>query len=116
MKLFFVYIVQCSDESFYTGVTSNLEKRLYQHNSGHYKDAYTFTRRPVKLKWYEQFTDPHQAFKLEKQLKGWSRRKKKALIEENWERLVEYSKNYTEQGKSSTGSRSQPKDSGQPLK
>ncbi|MDT0676797.1 GIY-YIG nuclease family protein [Autumnicola musiva] len=104
MKFFFVYIVQCSDDSFYTGVTSNLEKRLYQHNSGYYQNAYTFTRRPVVLKWFEQFTDPYQAFKVEKQLKGWSRRKKIALIEDNWEKLVCYSKNYTEYGKSSQGS------------
>ncbi|MDT0643043.1 GIY-YIG nuclease family protein [Zunongwangia sp. F363] len=104
MKLFFVYIVQCSDNSFYTGVTSNLGKRLYEHNAGVHPGAYTYKRRPVVLKWFEQFTDPFQAFKIEKQLKGWSRRKKIALIEEDWERLVRYSKNYTEYGKSSTGS------------
>ena len=102
MKLFFIYIVQCSDDSFYIGVTSNLGKRLYEHNSGVYPDAFTYKRRPVVLKWVEQFTDPHQAFKVEKQLKGWSRRKKVALIEENWEKLVQYSKNYTENDGSST--------------
>ncbi|MDT0689172.1 GIY-YIG nuclease family protein [Salegentibacter sp. F188] len=100
MKLFLVYIVDCSDRSFYIGVTSNLTKRLTEHNSGVYPEAFTYKRRPVALKWVEQFTDPHQAFKVEKQLKGWSRRKKIALIEGNWEKLVQYSKNYTENGSS----------------
>lgn len=83
MKLFYVYIVECCDTSFYIGFTSNLDKRLNEHNSGQHRDAYTYKRRPVVLKWFEQFTDPSQAIKLEKQLKGWSRRKKIALIEEN---------------------------------
>ena len=98
MKIFFVYMVQCSDDSFYVGVTSNLNKRLIEHNAGIYPSAYTFTRRPVSLKWFEQFSDPESAFKTEKQLKGWSRRKKIALIEENWDKVVRYSKNYTEFG------------------
>lgn len=99
MKIFYVYIVQCRDDSFYIGVTSNLTKRLIDHNSGIYPSAYTYKRRPVTLKWFEQFTDAVIAFQFEKQLKGWSRRKKIALIEENWEKVVKYSKNYTEYGK-----------------
>ncbi len=102
MKIYYVYIVECSDQSFYIGFTSSLNKRLYEHNAGLHSDAYTFKRRPVVLKWFEQFTDPTPAIRLEKQLKGWSRKKKIALIEENWEKLVEYSKNYTQYG-SSTG-------------
>ena len=98
MKIFFVYIVQCMDDSFYVGVTSNMDKRIIEHNSGTFPTAYTYTRRPVTLKWFEQFTDPESAFKTEKQLKGWSRRKKIALIEANWEKLIKYSKNYTEFG------------------
>ena len=93
MKIYYVYIVQCSDNSFYTGFTSNLEKRLTQHNEGYDKDAYTYKRRPVALKWVEQFTDPNNAIAVEKQIKGWSRRKKIALIEEDWNKLVEYSRN-----------------------
>ncbi|CAM4205718.1 GIY-YIG nuclease family protein [Gillisia limnaea] len=102
MKLFYVYIVECSDKSFYIGFTSNLDKRLNEHNSGLHRDSYTYKRRPVVLKWFQQFTDPSQAIKVEKQLKGWSRRKKIALIEENWEKLVEYSKNYRQNGSSDT--------------
>lgn len=101
--MYFVYIVQCSDNSFYIGITSNLERRIFEHNTGINKDSYTFTIRPVELKWFEQFTNPNEAIQVEKQLKGWSRRKKIALIDENWDKLVLYSKNYKEYG-SSTGS------------
>jgi putative endonuclease len=94
MKFYFVYIVECSDESYYTGFTSNLDKRIMEHNSGIHDNAYTLKRRPVVLKWHEQFTDPKHAIDVEKQIKGWSRRKKKALIEEDWGNLVEFSKNF----------------------
>ena len=100
MKFYYVYIVECSDKSFYIGITSNLERRIYEHNVGYDKGAYTYLRRPVDLKWFEQFTNPNEAIKFEKKLKGWSRRKKTALIEEDWERLVLYSKNYSEYGSS----------------
>jgi len=103
MKFYFVYIVKCSDNSFYIGITSNLERRIYEHNIGYDIGAYTFIRRPVVLKWFEKFTNPNEAIKIEKQLKGWSRKKKIALIEEDWKKLVLYSKNYSEHG-SSTGS------------
>ncbi|APY10014.1 hypothetical protein BWZ22_01590 [Seonamhaeicola sp. S2-3] len=99
MKSFFVYIVKCKDDSFYTGFTNNLERRLYEHNAGTDKNAYTYKRRPVALVWYEMFTDPSQAIMFEKKIKGWSRRKKQALIDGDWNRLVQYSKNYTEYGK-----------------
>jgi len=99
MKLYYVYLIECSDKSYYTGHTSNLNQRVYDHNAGKHASAYTYKRRPVTLKWFEAFTDPSQAIKVERQLKGWSRRKKLALIEENWEKLVEYSKNYSRYGK-----------------
>ncbi|WP_348637328.1 hypothetical protein [Aquimarina sp. 2201CG14-23] len=50
------------------------------------------------MKWFETFTNANEAIKIEKKLKGWSRRKKTALIEENWCKLIEYSKNYTQFG------------------
>ena len=93
MKTYFVYILKCSDNTFYTGFTSNLEKRLQQHNEGYDTKAYTFKRRPTELHWYKQFTDPNQAIIVEKQIKGWSHRKKLALIKEDWPKLKEYSKN-----------------------
>ncbi len=99
MKLYTVYILECNDQSFYVGITSNLDIRLTEHNSGKDRSAYTFNRRPVNLKWFQNFTSPSEAIKLEKQLKGWSRAKKIALINEDWERLIKYSKNQSEFGK-----------------
>ena len=99
MKLFYVYILKCKDDSFYTGITNSIERRLYAHNVGIDKDAYTYSRRPVELVWFEMFTDPNQAIMIEKKIKGWSRRKKQALIDEDWDKLVRFSKNYTQFGK-----------------
>ncbi|MBU3821993.1 GIY-YIG nuclease family protein [Flavobacteriaceae bacterium XHP0103] len=109
MKYYYVYILLCSDNTFYTGMTNDLERRIIQHKSGYNKDSYVFSRQPFELKWYLQLTDPRQAIAIEKQIKGWTRRKKEALINENWKDLVKFSKNYTEYGnpnkdKSSTSS------------
>ena len=99
MKLYIVYILECNDNSYYVGMTSNLEERLQQHNLGKFPDAYTYKRRPVELKWLEEFTDPNLAMDLERQLKGWSRKKKEALILNDWDKLVKLSRNYTQFGK-----------------
>ena len=103
MKFYYVYILECSDLSFYFGITSNIEKRLIEHQSGYNKDSYTYSRRPVILKWIQEFTNPEQAISFEKQIKGWSRRKKVALIDQDWNQLVNYSKNYKQFGKSGDG-------------
>ncbi|UCG28215.1 MAG: GIY-YIG nuclease family protein [Bacteroidales bacterium] len=92
--IIYVYIVKCSDASYYTGVTNNIEKRIREHNSGINNRAYTYSRRPVELVYFEQFSDPYAAFRLEKQIKGWTRRKKEALIRGDYDRLVEYSRSY----------------------
>lgn len=99
MKTYFVYIVKCNDNSYYTGFTNNLERRLTEHHFGKNKDCYTFNKRPLELVWYEQFNDVLNAIETEKKIKGWSRRKKEALINEDWDRLVLYSKNYTQFGR-----------------
>ena len=98
MKFYYVYILLCSDKTYYTGMTNDLERRVNQHKSGYKKDSYTFSRRPIKLKWHLQCTSPKEAIKIEKQIQGWSQKKKKALINENWQDLIEFSKNYTEHG------------------
>ena len=95
MKYYYVYILKCNDGSYYTGVTNNIEKRLGEHNSGDSITSYTFKRRPVELVYNQQFNDIKQAIELEKQIKGWSRRKEEALINEDWKKLRLYSKNYT---------------------
>ena len=57
------------------------------HNSGKLKNSYTYFRRPVKIVFYQQFSDPNQAIALEKKLKKWSRIKKEALIRGDFEML-----------------------------
>ncbi len=91
MKDYFVYIVKCSDESYYTGVTSNLEQRINEHNYGIFK-GYTSKRLPVTLVFSNRFSDVREAIRAEKQIKGWSRAKKEALIEDDFEKLVKLSK------------------------
>ncbi len=85
----YVYIVKCCDNSYYTGVTKDLNKRLSEHNSGMDAACYTYTRRPVQLVFCQEFADPNEAIKAEKQIKGWSRKKKEALIQRNWQKLKE---------------------------
>ena len=75
-----LYILKCSDGSFYTGTTrANLEKRVGEHQAGAF-DGYTVTRRPVALVYSEYFDRITDAIATERQIKGWSRAKKKALI------------------------------------
>lgn len=87
MKLSYVYILSCSDNTFYTGVTSNLEKRFLEHENGKHKDSYTYKRRPVTLAFFCTFTDINIAIAKEKQIKKWSQAKKKALINGEYETL-----------------------------
>ncbi len=93
-----VYILECSDGSYYTGVTNNLERRLWEHNTGFNNGCYTYTKRPVKLKYYETSKDIKQVILREKQLKGWSRKKKEALFREDWEEIKVLSKSYSSKG------------------
>jgi predicted GIY-YIG superfamily endonuclease len=78
--IFYVYILRCADNSYHVGLTrQDLDSRVYEHASGPYR-SYTFTRRPVKLVWSEQFGRLNDAIVCERQLKGWRRAKKEALI------------------------------------
>ena len=87
----FTYILECSDKSFYTGSTNNLEKRLWEHNNG-LGANYTKRRLPVKLVYYEEYNRIDEAFYREKQIQGWSRKKKIALIEGKPELLPKLAK------------------------
>lgn len=92
---YFVYILECSDGSYYTGVTNNLDRRMAEHNYALNLDSYTAQRLPVKLVFHQFFQDIRQAIAFEKQVKGWSRKKKEAIINNNWELLIELSKSKT---------------------
>ncbi len=90
MKRFFVYILKCSDQSYYTGVTNSIDRRLAEHNEGTDPFCYTFKRRPVNLVFVQEFMDVKEAISFEKQIKGWSRKKKEAIIQDRWELLKSY--------------------------
>ena len=83
---FWVYILRCADESYYVGHTENLELRVAQQQSGDL-GGYTKRRWPVQLVYSESFGTRDDAFAAERQIKGWSRQKKEALIAGDWERL-----------------------------
>ena len=97
----YMYILECADGSYYTGSTWNLEKRLAEHQNGE-GARHTAERLPVKLVFCQYFDRVADAFQREKQVQGWSRRKKQALIEANIDKLVEHSRNYTQYGSSTT--------------
>ncbi|MFA6085810.1 GIY-YIG nuclease family protein [Mucilaginibacter sp.] len=101
MKQYHVYILLCRDGSYYTGITNNIERRIIEHEAGENPTCYTYKRRPVKLVFNEVFGDVNQAIAFEKQVKGWRRAKKEAIINGKWELLPELSK-------SANGSTSSP--------
>ena len=84
MKTYYVYMLLCADDSFYVGVTNDADRRLAQHNMGWDPKCYTHTRRPVTIAHVSYFHSIEQAICWEKQLKGWSRAKKIALIGNAW--------------------------------
>jgi putative endonuclease len=92
MKTYYVYILECSDKTNYTGVTNDIERRLLEHISGLNPESYTSKRRPVKLVWYTETNDINFALEKEKQIKKWSKAKKTALINEDWENLIQLAK------------------------
>jgi putative endonuclease len=87
MKTYYVYILECSDGTYYTGVTNDIERRLIEHNIGLNPESYTSKRRPVKLVWFADTNNINYAFEKEKQIKKWSKAKKAALIKSDWENL-----------------------------
>jgi putative endonuclease len=89
----FVYMLRCADGSFYVGSATgdDLTIRIAQHQSGYY-GGYTSTRRPVTLVWSEHFLQIAEAIATERQIKGWSRAKKEALIKGDWSAIEQFAK------------------------
>jgi putative endonuclease len=82
-----VYILRCADGSYYVGITrGTLDDRVAQHSAGNY-DGYTARRRPVILVFAQEFERITDAIAAERQLKGWSRAKKEALIRGDYDAL-----------------------------
>jgi len=88
-----MYILECYDGTYYTGSTKNLDLRLKQHQNGEGAN-HTKKRLPVKLVYFEEFQRIDEAFYREKQVQGWSRKKKEALINGDFENLSHLSVAY----------------------
>ena len=82
MSAWFVYILECADGTLYTGITTDLERRVSEHNDGKLGARYTRARRPVQLVYTGSFSNRSEASVAEAQIKKLSRRKKHALIAE----------------------------------
>ncbi|TVZ57057.1 putative endonuclease [Lutibacter sp. Hel_I_33_5] len=85
MKTYYVYILKCSDDFLYVGITNNIERRFEEHQKGLNKNCFTFKRRPLELIFSQIFNDVEQAIYFEKKIKKWSRKKKLALANENFD-------------------------------
>jgi predicted GIY-YIG superfamily endonuclease len=96
-------MLHCSDRSFYIGHTDDLEVRLAQHEQGTF-GGHTATRSPLKLVWCDEFPSRYEALAAERQIKGWSRVKKLALIRGDWQAIRKLARNRQEQERASTGS------------
>ena len=81
--MFWAYILKCADNSYYTGHTDKFEIRVAQHNAGECP-GYTASRLPVELAWSQEFNSREEALSAERQIKGWSRKKKEAMIRGDW--------------------------------
>ena len=87
----FVYILVCSDGSYYVGSTRNLEHRVWQHSTGQ-GSTYTSTRLPIQLVFAQEYDNVGDAYAREKQIQGWSRKKREALIAGEFNELPRLSK------------------------
>ncbi|MBR1265905.1 GIY-YIG nuclease family protein [Bradyrhizobium sp. AUGA SZCCT0222] len=98
----YVYMLRCADGSYYVGSATgdDLGPRVDQHNAGAHP-GYTFTRRPVVLVWSEYFDRITDGIAAERQIKGWSRAKKEALLKSDWDKVSELSRRRAGRPKSS---------------
>jgi predicted GIY-YIG superfamily endonuclease len=85
------YMLRCADGSYYVGCTTNVDQRLGEHQAGTH-DGYTASRRPVEMVWAVECQTIDDAIAVERQVKGWSRMKKEALIRGDWDALPMISK------------------------
>jgi putative endonuclease len=90
--MFWVYMLKCVDDRYYIGHTDDLENRIMQHHHKTYPKCFTATRLPVQLIFSQEFSTREEALGSERQLKGWSRKKKEAFIEGNWRLVSIYAK------------------------
>jgi len=99
-----MYILRCKDNSYYVGSTNNLARRIEEHNMG-LGAEYTKHRLPVELVYFEECFSIKEAFLREKQVQGWSRKKREALINGHYEELPGLAKKKVVSTSPSTGLR-----------
>lgn len=92
---FWVYILRCVDNSYYTGHTDNIEQRIAQHHQGYFPTCYTYKRRPLALVFSQDFATREEALASEQQIKGWSRKKKEAMMQGDWAEVSRLAKSTT---------------------
>ncbi|HEV2567720.1 GIY-YIG nuclease family protein [Sphingomonas sp.] len=102
MQHYWVYMLRCSDDSYYAGHTDNLDKRLWEHQQGLATD-WTRRRRPVELVWCAACDSRDDAFAFERRIKNWSRAKKEALIAGDWSLVGHYARSPHERPSTSLG-------------
>ena len=100
---FWAYMLHCGDRSFYVGHTDDIDVRIATHMSGDFR-GYTSNRLPVTLVWCDEFPSRYEALSAERQIKGWSRAKKLALIRGDWALIGKLACNREEREKASTSS------------
>ncbi len=84
---FYVYILKCANGAYYIGHTDNIERRLSEHYLGAISNCYTKDKRPLELMLVQSFPTRDDAFHAERQLKGWSRKKKEAFMKNDWQTI-----------------------------
>jgi len=94
---FWVYILRCADNSYYTGHSDNLENRISEHQNG-LSGGYTASRLPVELVFNQACTTREEALAAEQQIKGWSRKKKEALMRGDWAEVSRLAKGSGREG------------------
>jgi predicted GIY-YIG superfamily endonuclease len=98
---FWAYMLHCRGGTFYTGHTDDLELRIAKHQSGLYP-GYTQDHLPVELVWSQEFPSRYEALSAERQIKGWSRKKKLALIRGDWEAIKRFARSRNKDGPSTS--------------
>lgn len=91
-KFLYVYILLCENNSYYIGVTNNVERRFSEHCEGTNPMSFTYRNRPVKVVYIQEFADFKAAIDFETRIKKWSRQKKEALVSGEFDRLKALSK------------------------
>ncbi len=84
MRTYYVYLLRCFDGTFYTGMTNDIVRRYDEHCAGRDPTTYTASRRPLRLVYVGEFEHVDDAIAFEKQLKGWSHKKKRAFADHDW--------------------------------